>query len=123
MKVRDTRVGQPRDLLPLLRGYRNRRQEHFIVFTLNGAHCVISRHVATVGLANRTLVHSREVFRWAIIDNACGIVLAHNHPSGNLDPSDEDREVTRRLTDAGAVIGIPVLDHIVFWQNGIPQLP
>jgi len=85
--------------------------------TLNGAHWTIRRHVVTIGLANRTMVHPREVFWPAIRDNAVAIVVAHNHPSGQIDPSNEDREVTRRLVAAGEIIGIPVLDHVIIGRD------
>lgn len=91
--------------------------EHFFTITLNGAHQVIDVHVTTKGLVNRTLVHPREVFRPAIADNATAIIIAHNHPSGNLDPSMEDKDVTRRIKQAGDILGIKVLDHLIFSTN------
>jgi len=108
----------PGDALPALLRYRNRKQEHFIVVTLNGANEVIRLHVITKGLVNRTLVHAREVFRTALYDNAASIIIAHNHPSGSVDPSNEDTEVTQRMKGAGDIIGIAVLDHIVFSKRG-----
>ena len=88
--------------------------EHFFSITLNGAHKVIDVHMVSKGLVNRTLVHPREVFRPAITDNAVAIVLAHNHPSGILEPSVEDLDVTRRIKEAGDLLGIKVLDHLIF---------
>jgi len=106
------------DVLPVLARYAGRRQEHFVVVILDGAHQVIRVKLITVGLLNRTLIHPREVLRPAILESAAGIIVAHNHPSGNLDPSREDREITRRLVDSGQLIGIPVLDHLIFSKNG-----
>jgi len=92
--------------------------EHFFSVTLNGAHKVIDVHTITKGLVNRALVHPREVFRPALLDNATAIIIAHNHPSGNLEPSKEDRDVTMRIKQAGDILGIRVLDHLVFSTNG-----
>jgi DNA repair protein RadC len=111
---RNYRIRHPSDVLPLLHHYADRPQEHFIVITLNGAHEVITVHVASVGLVNRTLVHPREVFSEAIRDRAVAVVCAHNHPSGKVHPSDEDQIVTRSLQEAGEILGIRLLDHIVF---------
>ena len=81
---------------------------------LNGAHEVIGTIVATIGLLNRTIVHPREVFADAIRNRAAAVAVAHNHPSGNTEPSNEDIEVTERLKKAGDLLGIRVIDHIVF---------
>lgn len=114
-----TRIRVPIDVLGALGDRRIKYQtEGFYTITLNGNHEII--HVRTVvrGLVNRTLVHPREVFRQAIGDNAVAIIVAHNHPSGSVDPSEEDNVVTKRLVDAGAVVGIPVLDHVVVSRKG-----
>lgn len=88
-------------------------QEEFHIVTLNTKNCVINTHQITVGTLDASLVHPREVFRPAIKDASSCILLAHNHPSGDPRPSSEDHSVTNRLTDAGKLIGIEVLDHIV----------
>lgn len=93
-------------------------QEHFVVITVNGAHKIINTHTITKGILNKTMIHPREVFRVAITDNASAIILIHNHPSGQLEPSEEDRAITRRLKDAGELIGIPVLDHMIIAGSG-----
>ena len=92
--------------------------EYFFTITLNGAHKIIDTHIISKGLVNRTLVHPREVFRPAILDNSTSIIIAHNHPSGNLQPSEEDKAITQRLKTAGEIIGIRVLDHLIFSSNG-----
>lgn len=112
------RVTMPKDALPMFDEDRTAEQERFVVLTLNGAHEVIKRHVISTGLVNKTVVHPREVFRVAIQDNAVAVILGHNHPSGNTDPSPEDRDITKRLKDAGEIIGIPVLDHIIVGGMG-----
>jgi DNA repair protein RadC len=111
------RIRIPSDAYDLLRSFATRRQEHFLVLTLNAAHEVIRRHTVTVGLVNRTMVHPREVFYPAIKDNAVAIIVAHNHPSGHVDPSAEDNEVTWKLSEAGVILGIPVLDHVIIGRE------
>lgn len=86
--------------------------------TYNGAHEVLGVYNVGKGLVDRSLVHPREVFRPAIADNAAAIALAHNHPSGNLNPSDADRNVTGRIKRAGTLIGISLLDHIIVARDG-----
>ncbi len=112
-----TRVGSPADVLPLIRHYADRKQEHLLCISLNGANEVIATRVVTIGLLNRTQIHPREVFADAITDRAAAIILAHNHPSGNVSPSPEDRSVTRRIRESGEVLGVNLLDHLVFTRR------
>lgn len=116
------KIREPKDFMPLVQRYAERTQEHFITATLNGAHEVIKSRVVTIGLANSALVHPREVFADAIADRAVAIIAAHNHPSGDLEPSAEDKSVTKRLKAAGEIIGIKVLDHIIFSKRGFCSL-
>lgn len=113
-----TRIRFPAEILPALQTYAENKTESFFTCTLNGAHELIEVREATRGLVNRTVAHPREVFRGAILDNAVAVILAHNHPSGNLDPSKEDDDITKRLVDAGQVVGIRVLDHVIFSPFG-----
>ncbi len=85
----------------------------FYVLTLNSQSRVVSAQEVTRGILNSSLVHPREVFRLAIAEGAAGIVVVHNHPSGDPTPSADDRAVTRQLVDAGKIIDIPVYDHVV----------
>ncbi len=107
------KVRMPVDALAVLAPLRCREQEVFAVVTLNGAHEIIRYHEVTIGLANQTQMHPRECFLPAIKDVAVGVILAHNHPSGSCDPSTDDLLTTRRLVDAGHLLGIPVLDHLI----------
>ena len=107
-------IVSPRDIYREVQHYASRTQEHLVVVLLNGAHEVISTFVATIGLLNRTIVHPREVFSDAISRRAAAIAIAHNHPSGNIEPSDDDKDVTSRIVKAGEILGIKVLDHLVF---------
>lgn len=95
---------------PLL---RDLPQEEFHALLLNAQHRVIRRVLVTRGLLDASLVHAREVFRPAILENAAAVVLTHNHPSGDPTPSAEDRAVTRHLSAAGRSLGIRVLDHVI----------
>ena len=116
------RVRRPADALPFLGTLRGRKQECFLVLTLDGGNQVIKSHEITVGLANQSQVHPRETFACALADHAVGIMAAHNHPSGSLDPSAEDLVATRRLSEAGRVLGIPLLDHLIVTEEGFTSL-
>lgn len=97
----------------LVREIGRKRREMFAVVALDVAHKVIKIEIVTTGLLSRTVVDPREVFRSAIIADAACLIIAHNHPSGRLEPSIEDLDITRRLKQAGEVLGIPVLDHFI----------
>jgi DNA repair protein RadC len=112
------RVINPETAMPYLEQIRDQSSEHFAVLTLNGAGDVINCRVITIGLINHSLVHPRETFRGAILDNAVSIICAHNHPSGSLEPSSQDIAVTRQLSEAGAIIGIQLSDHIIVSKTG-----
>jgi len=94
------------------------RQEHLIVLSLDSGARIIKTRVVTIGLVNFSLVHPREVFSGAISDNAVSIILCHNHPSGSLEPSSEDIEITRRLKLSGEILGIRLLDHVIVSSDG-----
>ncbi len=97
-------------------------QEQFWVILLNAKHYIIGLHLATQGLVDRSQIHAREVFRWAVADLASAVILVHNHPSGDPTPSPQDLECTKTLTAAGKIIGITVLDHIII-GNDTPAAP
>ncbi len=117
-----TKITTPEPLLPLLMDISLAGQEQVVVFTLDGANQVIKRHIVTIGLANQSQIHPRECFRPAIVDSAVSVIIAHNHPSGNMSPSQADLAATRRLSAAGKLLGIPVLDHIIFHANEMYSL-
>jgi DNA repair protein RadC len=112
--AKEKRIGMPKDLFPLISHFADRRQEHFLCVSLNGAHEIINIRQVSSGLVNKTVVHPREVFADPLTDRACAIIVAHNHPSGNIEPSKEDIDITKRLRESGEVLGIPLLDHLVF---------
>ena len=92
-------------------------REKFIVLHLNTKNEVISYEVVSVGTLNSSLVHPREVFKAAILNNAASIILCHNHPSGDPDPSKDDIALTKRFVDSGKLLGIEVLDHVIIGAN------
>jgi DNA repair protein RadC len=108
------RIRGPRDVYDLCApSMRDLSQEEFRVLLVNTQHAVVREIVVTRGTLDASIVHPREVFRAAITESAAAMILVHNHPSGDPAPSAEDRDVTRQLAEAGRLIGIPVLDHVV----------
>ena len=89
------------------------KKELFLILVLNSANKLIRQVKISEGILNSSLVHPREVFRPAILESAASIILVHNHPSGEVSPSAEDKNITRRLVDAGKLMNIPVLDHVI----------
>ena len=111
-------IEKPSDLVPHIQYYADRKQEHFICASINGANEVVNIRVVTIGLVDRSNVHPREVFADPIVDRASSIIVAHNHPAGEIKPSHEDIETTKRLRRAGEIMGITVLDHVIFNKKG-----
>lgn len=102
-----------RDAVSLLTDISSLRKEHFMVLYLNARSALIARETVSIGSLNASIVHPREVFEPAVRLTAAAVVIAHNHPSGDADPSDADIAVTKRLSAAGNVLGIEVIDHII----------
>jgi len=115
-------IKEARDVLPFVNEIRDKRQEYFVCLSLNGAHEVIENRVVTVGLLDSNQVHPREVFADPLVDRAAAVIFAHNHPSGNPSPSPEDIALTKRLVDAGKLLGINVLDHLIVTKRGYLSL-
>jgi DNA repair protein RadC len=111
-------VKKAKDVLPLILHIADKKQEHFLCISLNGANEVIGNRVVTVGLLNSSQVHPREVFADVISDRAASVILAHNHPSGVLKPSPDDIAITEQMVEAGKILGISVLDHIIITKKG-----
>lgn len=107
-------IKTPSDILPFVRHYGICSKEHFIAITLTGAREIIEIHIISVGTLDRALVHPREVFFPAIEEKASAMILCHNHPSGNCEPSKEDIETTKILLKASQILGISILDHVIF---------
>jgi len=92
-------------------------EEHFCILCLNTKNKIVGVHTISIGSLNASIVHPREVFKAAMLNNASGIICLHNHPSGDPEPSRDDLEITRRLVEAGKIIGIEVLDHVIIGEQ------
>lgn len=111
-----------KDAWTLCSDIRASKREHFVAFYLDTRGTLIDRQVVSVGTLDASLVHPREVFEPAVSLHASSIIVAHNHPSGNLEPSAEDREVTDRLSRAGKILGIRLLDHVIVTKDNFVSM-
>jgi DNA repair protein RadC len=112
----------PDDVVRVLPRLRRAQRERFVVLLLNARHEVLRVETVSIGSLNASIVHPREVFKPAVIHSAASVVLAHNHPSGDPEPSEEDLSITRRLVQAGDLLGIAVLDHVIIAKRGVVSL-
>ena len=121
-------VNNPHIAVELLRSFIGPAdREHFVLLALDNKNKPVLLNAVSVGILNASVVHPREVFKAAIIANAAAVIVAHNHPSGDVTPSPEDREVTDRLKKAGELLGIELMDSLVvsdqtyfsFWEHGL----
>ena len=111
-------INSPGDALELIEPFlQDEDRECFLVVCVDTKNHPTAISIVSIGTLNSSLVHPREVFKVAILANANGIILSHNHPSGDPTPSREDQEVTNRLIEAGKVLGIEILDHVVIGSN------
>ena len=115
-------IDSPDKAAEQLADIRDKRQEYFVCLTLDGANRLIAKRIITIGTLTASLVHPREVFAEAIADRAASVIVAHNHPSGNLQPSDADRDVTNRLKSAGELLGIALIDHLIVTSKNYSQI-
>jgi DNA repair protein RadC len=106
------------NVIQLTEELKDKKQEYFLTLTLDGASNLIQKRTVFIGTLNRSIVHPREVFADAISDRAAGIIFVHNHPSGDVEPSKEDVALTRRLVEAGKIVGIEVVDHVIVGKIG-----
>lgn len=112
-KQNKTSLRSTKDILACLDHFRDKRQEYFVCLSLDSGQRLIARRVVTVGLLDATLVHPREVFAGALTDRAASVIIAHNHPSGDAEPSKTDIKTTQQLVAAGILLGIKLQDHII----------
>lgn len=117
-KVSISQLLSPQDVFDNLNDIRISKKEHFVVFFLDSRNQEIKREIISIGTINASLVHPREVFEPAVKYLAVQVILAHNHPSGELTPSEDDLAVNKRLSEAGKILGIEVLDHIIVAKAG-----
>ncbi len=108
--------------LAQLHDIREHKKEHFVALYLNARNELLHREEISVGTVNASIVHPRDVFAPALEHNATAIIVAHNHPSGSSESSSEDREVTRRLKEAGRLLGITMLKHVIVTAQGYAEI-
>lgn len=120
--ITDITINKPDDIVAQVPELRTAKQEHLIVLTLDGANRLIEKRIISIGTLNSSLVHPREVFADAITDRAASIVVIHNHPSGTLQPSDADIEITNRLSESGKLLGITLLDHLIITKTAFVSI-
>jgi DNA repair protein RadC len=106
-------IYSPLEIASKCKNFRKAKKEHFCVFFLDTQNRILGKETVSIGTLNTSLIHPRECFRTAILKNSASVIFVHNHPSGGLEPSAEDLAVTKRLKDAGKLLGIEVLDHVI----------
>jgi len=107
------KIETAKDVYDLLKDLADRKKEHFVILSLDSRNRLIDIGEISIGTLNASLIHPREVFKTAIQNLAAGIILVHNHPSGDLEPSGDDLGITKRITEAGKILSIKVIDHII----------
>lgn len=113
-------ITSPKDVHSVIEavlGLSKKTQEHFVVLSLNTKNKVTGVHTLHIGTVNSSIVHPRDVFQRAILNNATSIIICHNHPSGDMTPSQEDIDVTKRIESSGELLGIELLDHIIIGDD------
>ncbi|MBU4057038.1 DNA repair protein RadC, partial [Patescibacteria group bacterium] len=106
-------INSAKDAVAQLQELRTAKKEHFVVLYLNARNQLIQKETISIGTLNASLVHPREVFKPAIDCLASSVILAHNHPSGDSEPSEDDLDLTKRMVEAGKILGIEVIDHVI----------
>ena len=112
------RITSAQEVYEELRSFSTKNQEHFLTITLDGASHIINVRTVFIGTLNQSIVHPREVYADAIADRAAGIIIAHNHPSGTLEASRADIQITERLKEVSKLVGIELLDHVILAKDG-----
>ena len=115
-------VSRPTDVVPSLSDIKDQRKDYFVFLFLNARNQIIHKEILSIGSLSASIVHPREVFHAAVNHSAARVILAHNHPSGDVSPSKADIELARRLVDADNILGIDVLDHIIIAQSDFVSL-
>ena len=111
------RYTSPRQIFETFNFLNHETKEYFMALHLDGKNRIVAIEIVSIGSLNQSIVHPREVFKTALLSSAAAIILIHNHPTGDTTPSREDIEITRRLKEAGELIGIKVLDHIIIGDS------
>ena len=120
ISVERKRIGSPQDVFNAVHEFlKDADREYFLILTLNTKNNITGVNVVSIGSLSSSLVHPREVFKAAVLSNAAAIILVHNHPSLDPTPSPEDFKITRRLVEAGKILGIEVLDHVIIGDHWV----
>ena len=117
-RLKIDRITSASDVYALLHEYASKEKEYFLLVTLDGASKVIEKRVIHIGTLNQSLVHPREIFKPSIMDGAAGIIISHNHPSGPIEESRADIQITQRLKEVAKLVGIELLDHVIISSQG-----
>ncbi len=118
-ELKDFDIKDPQSVVKAIRAsIKDKAKEHFKLILLNARNKILGVSTISIGSLNASIVHPREVFKDAIMHNAYSVVLAHNHPSGDPEPSEDDLTMTKRLIEAGKILGIEVTDHVIISKNG-----
>ncbi len=115
-------INSPEKAIEQLADIRDKKQEYFVCLTLDGANRLIAKRIITIGTLTSSLVHPREVFADAISDRAASIIVAHNHPSGSLQPSSADIAITKQLAEAAKLLDIKLVDHIIVTRASLVSI-
>ena len=110
-------IQSPKDVISQVSFLRDKQREHFVVLFLNARNQLITKKDLFIGTLNANLVHPREIFSEALKHNAASLILIHNHPSGDPEPSQDDLEITKRLREAGQIMGLEIIDHLIISHN------
>ena len=122
-ELKNFNIKDPESVVKAIRAsIKDKAKEHFKLILLNPRNKIIGISTISIGTLNASLVHPREVFKDAITHSAASVVLAHNHPSGDPEPSEDDIKITKKLVESGKILGIEVLDHIIIAKNGFKSL-
>jgi len=116
------KIKEAKDIYALVYDIKDKKQEYFVLITLDGSNKVIRKKNLFVGTLTQSIVHLREIFGYALEDRAASIIVVHNHPSGNLEPSEEDLLITEKIKKAGDLMGIELLDHIIVSKKGFKSI-
>lgn len=117
------RINSPQDVFDLIRkDIFQKDKEHLFLLSLNTRNMLLAKDLISIGTVNETLIHPREVFKKALVRNAVKIILVHNHPSNDPNPSDEDIKITEKVAKSGKQIGIPLIDHVIVCNNDYVSL-
>ena len=123
MLVESKNVSSPKDVYKIVKEYLDGvDREHLVLLTLDTKNKITSINTVSIGSLNSSIVHPREVFKTAILSNASSIILSHNHPSGDVTPSNEDISITTRIKEGGRILGIEVLDHVIIGDDKYSSL-